>query len=106
RAVRMLEEHGDPGALFTVAAQRDRGRHLAGESGVAIDVLPLEMRLALEMVAHEETERRALEGELALLEAAWRQAEEIAAIADDLLTPPSVERWIEERRPETPPRGA
>jgi hypothetical protein len=42
-------------------------------------------RLALEMAANEDTERRALEGELAELEAAWRDAEEIAAIADTLL---------------------
>ena len=42
------------------------------------------MRLALEMASHEETERRAMEGELALLEAAWKNAEEIAAIADAL----------------------
>jgi hypothetical protein len=40
--------------------------------------------LALEMALHEATERRALEGELAVLEAAWREAEEIAAIADAL----------------------
>ena len=45
---------------------------------------PAPLRLALEMAPHEETERRALHGELALLEAAWRQAEEIAAIADRL----------------------
>ena len=41
-------------------------------------------RLALEMALHEESERRALEGELALLEAAWRDAESIAAVADKL----------------------
>lgn len=41
-------------------------------------------RLALEMAMHEETERRALEGELALLAAAWQEAEVIAAIADEL----------------------
>jgi hypothetical protein len=41
-------------------------------------------RLALEMALHEESERKAMEGELAELEAAWRQAEEIAAIADAL----------------------
>ncbi|HKN65718.1 MAG TPA: hypothetical protein VJW73_05540 [Gemmatimonadaceae bacterium] len=41
-------------------------------------------RLALEMAMHEETERRILEGELALLDAAWKEAEEIAAIADEL----------------------
>jgi hypothetical protein len=40
------------------------------------------------MAVHEEQERRALEGELMLLEAAGREAEEIAAISDDLLLPP------------------
>ena len=40
------------------------------------------------MALHEDTERVALEGELAVLEAAWREAEEIASIADNLLTPP------------------
>jgi hypothetical protein len=39
------------------------------------------------MAAHEESERRALEGELAELERAWQEAEEIAAIADGLLLP-------------------
>jgi hypothetical protein len=39
---------------------------------------------ALEMALHEEQERQALEGELAALETMWRQAEEIAAIADRL----------------------
>jgi hypothetical protein len=42
------------------------------------------------MAAHEETERRALEGELAPLERDWREAEEIAGIADDLLLPSGV----------------
>jgi hypothetical protein len=40
--------------------------------------------LALEMALHEEVERRALEGELAILQSAWREAEEIAALADRL----------------------
>jgi hypothetical protein len=40
--------------------------------------------LALEMALHEEQERRAMEGELSILEAAWRDAEPIAAIADRL----------------------
>ena len=40
--------------------------------------------LALEMALHEESERRALAGELAELEAAWREADEIAGIADAL----------------------
>ena len=46
--------------------------------------MPLVDRLALEMVAHEEAERAALDDELSALEAAWRDAEEIAAIVDSL----------------------
>lgn len=42
-------------------------------------------RLALEMAANEDAERKALAGELAQLREAWREAEEIAAIADHLL---------------------
>ena len=56
----------------------------------AIGAWGLESRLALEMALHESTERAALEGELRTLEAAWRDAEEIAGIADDLLLPPAV----------------
>jgi hypothetical protein len=40
--------------------------------------------LALEMALHEEQERRAMQGELSVLEAAWRDAEPIADIADRL----------------------
>ena len=47
------------------------------------EIIP-EIRLALEIAAHEETERRAMEGELKLLERQWRAAEEIAEIADRL----------------------
>jgi hypothetical protein len=47
--------------------------------------LPLEDRLALEIAVTEDAERDAMEGEMAELEAAWREAEEIAAIADGLL---------------------
>jgi hypothetical protein len=46
---------------------------------------PVPVQLALEMMTHEESERPALEGELSILEDAWREAEEIAAIADGLL---------------------
>jgi len=58
----------------TLAARKDMpGRALVPEGA-----------LALEMALHEESERRALEGELTLLQSAWREAEEIAAIADGL----------------------
>ncbi len=48
-------------------------------------------RLALEMALHEEAERAALQGELSALEAAWREAEEIAGISDSLLVPADVD---------------
>src|SRR3954469_12766025 len=60
---------------------------IGSEPQTALLDVPLVDRLALEMAAHEETERRALEGELAELEEAWRDADEIAAIADALLNP-------------------
>jgi hypothetical protein len=65
----------------------------AAESSLAS--FPSQMLLALEMATHEDIERRALEGELAMLEEAWRQAEEIAAIADDLALPAAAENDFE-----------
>lgn len=53
----------------------------------AISALPAAQRLALEMSLHEADERRALEGELAVLEQRWKEAEEIAAIGDDMFLP-------------------
>lgn len=60
--------------------------------------LPAPSRMALEMALHEEQERRALHGELKALEAAWKQAEEIAGISDDLLLPEGAEDFLEEHR--------
>jgi hypothetical protein len=68
-----------------------------------VSTLPAPTRLALEMALHEEAERRAIEGELAVLEAAWAEAEEIAGISDNMLLPASVEAKLEElKRPEGP----
>lgn len=65
-----------------------------------ISALPTATRLALEMALHEQAERRAIEGELALLEAAWAEAEEIAGISDGLFVPASVDaRLAELKRP-------
>lgn len=41
-------------------------------------------RLAVEMAMHEDAERSAMEGELAALEQAWKDAEEIGSIADKM----------------------
>ena len=55
-------------------------------------------RLALEMALHEDVERAALEGELEDLERAWRDAEEIAAIADDMFVPSGVRATLSRLR--------
>ena len=85
-AVQLIEASGDPERLFADLASR--------EDAALLHAQPVELRLALEMAAHEETERRAMSGELALLAAAWREAEEIAAISDQLLVPSEVEHRI------------
>ena len=82
----MLLTRADRGAGRT---ERWAGDHTAARA-CGTSVLDAQ-RLALEMAVHEETERRALEGELRVLEAAWRDAEEIAKIADDMFVPESVE---------------
>jgi hypothetical protein len=54
------------------------------EESALLHRLPDVDRLALEMAANEDAERQALDGELANLLEAWREAEEVAAIADRL----------------------
>jgi hypothetical protein len=54
----------------------------------ALHRMPRLYRLALEMSLHESSEQFALEQELAALERDWREAEEIAAIADKLIPAP------------------
>ena len=60
--------------------------------------LPTPYRLAFEMALHEEAERRAMDGELEGLERAWRDAEEIAEIADNLLVPASVDEQFKKMK--------
>lgn len=71
----------------------DDSKWVKGDSGLF--GLPGPHRLALEMALHEEAERRAMQGELDELERAWRDAEEIASISDNLLVPPSISQAIE-----------
>jgi hypothetical protein len=106
-AVRLIEQAGSVRGTFDLALREtiDSSRPFAsmgfrGSRGLpgSLSVLPREVKLALEMAAHEESERRALEGELGELERAWREAEAIAAIADDLLLPASAGTRLEELR--------
>ena len=69
---------------------------VGSEPATELLALPLVDRLALEMAAHEESERRAMSGELAELEAAWRSAEEIAEIADAMFDDEELETFKRE----------
>src|ERR1043166_350907 len=93
-AVRVLEQTPDP-AVLTARAATTVGSSWRGSKGEGLGALPVELRLALEMWSHEDAERRWLAGELLDLEQAWREAEELAAIADKLGIPEAVEARIE-----------
>lgn len=112
-AVDRIEEAGHPEAFLPLAAReaersfRDSGKTDLPEKKLerltkplpgSLAGLPVDLRLAVEMAAQEEAEREALEGELKGLEAMWRQAEEIAHIADNLLLPEGVEAFVREER--------
>lgn len=111
-AVRLATEHESPMITFERAARRPAKRRIWQEYGdttypILQPVWPMGMmlgglnpalRLALEMVSHEESERRAFEGELYLLEDAWKEAEEIAAISDDLFLPEEISNRLTEMK--------
>jgi len=99
-AVDMLDTRGTYGLLRDAAstkgtARTGLGRRASMGAGQLLH-LPAELRLALEMATHEDQERAALEGELAALENRWREAEEIASIADNLFVSPSVSSSLDE----------
>lgn len=100
-AVSHIDESGDADGFLHKTAERFsrfRGRRMMAKYRRvgAMSLMPVE-RLALEMAVHEEAERRAMEGELDRLAEEWKEAEEIAAIADDLFVSADVQEWIDER---------
>jgi hypothetical protein len=101
-AVKLLEDASSVETLYRDTAREARRRFESGFWNIGdpgtLRRMPAAMRLALEMAAHEEQERRALEGELSRLERAWQEAEEIAHIADGLLVPESVDRDLRRLR--------
>ena len=92
-AVAEIESSGHPSRFITDTANRGY-RGLRFRRG-HIRSFPQTTKLALEMALHEEQERRALEGELWILEQAWKEAEEIAAISDNLLLPAGTDAFFE-----------
>jgi len=112
-AVQRIESAGHPDAFLPIAARlAEEQRRTSGKATPtgrklkrmtkplpgSLAGLPEDVRLAVEMATQEQAEREALEGELKGLEAMWRQAEEIAHIADNLFVPSSVETFIDDER--------
>ena len=97
-AVTEIESHGHPSEFLHDVADGDRFLDKKGVPGY-INKMPKPTKLALEMALHEEQERRALNGELWLLERAWEQAEEIAAISDNLLLPEGADDFVTAHAP-------
>ena len=116
-AVSLLEEIGDPYRVLTSVQQRvgasagdDRWgagkkdfsgsnkRSMVKKLPGTLHTLAPRDRLALEMALHEESERRAMDGELAALELAWAEAEQIAKIADDMFLPASMNDQLDKLR--------
>jgi hypothetical protein len=94
-AVKEIEDAGSAEKYFL------RARDFVGSPGHKYSDLrgfPSHLRLAFEMAAHEESERAAMAGELAQLESDWREAEEIASIADNMFVPRAVSDFIQRHR--------
>jgi hypothetical protein len=97
-AVARIEAAGGPEPFLLAGlpgSDVSRGRARRAPAGM-VNKHPRATRLALEMALHEEQERRAMEGELWLLELAWQEDEEIAAISDGLLLPEGAKDFLEE----------
>ncbi|HEY8309415.1 MAG TPA: hypothetical protein VIG47_02610 [Gemmatimonadaceae bacterium] len=97
-AVQLVEQAGDAMKLLNTAASLATKTSWNATTQGRLSTIPLEARLALEMMTHEDAERRALEGELAVLEERWKEAEEIAGISDNMFLPASVTDWMQKLR--------
>ncbi|MGV3708018.1 MAG: hypothetical protein ACO1Q7_04190 [Gemmatimonas sp.] len=112
-AVGLLERFGSPeatlrqiqqvsGATGDAGVKRNKdGEVTLGKTPGALHNLPLQQRLALEMALHEESERRAMEGELKQLEQEWREAEVIAGIADAMFDSPQTLQKLQAMKQES-----
>ncbi|MEO5569262.1 MAG: hypothetical protein ABIR92_12265 [Gemmatimonadaceae bacterium] len=91
-AVDQIEASGNSSGYLESASRRNgwRGGRPVSVLNALRKLGPMNLtsteRLALEMAVHEETERRAVQGELTALKDAWADAEQIAAIVDGMLT--------------------
>ncbi len=91
-ATRLITDAGDPDQFIRSSGElrqtRRRKNSIFWDDSVGVLGLTGTERLALEIAVHEDAERHAMQGELRALEAAWKDAEEIAAISDGLFQRP------------------
>lgn len=83
RAIGLIEDRTKMEALLA-APDRFFPSWYTGKRPVGLGVVPREVRLAMLMASQETREREWLEGELALLEREWRDADRLAKISDGL----------------------
>ena len=95
-AVREIEIAGSPQQYFRRILKYGQTK---GFRYTNLSQYPEEMALAFEMASHEESERAAIEEDLAQLEADWREAEEIAAIADNMFLPQAITDFVSRHKP-------
>ena len=98
--VALIDAAGGPDRFGRWAASQRQAWGRLQQQGDTGDLqyIPVAARLAFEMAINEDAERRALEGELAHLEAAWREAESVASIADGLGMSERVDRTLQALR--------
>jgi hypothetical protein len=90
-ASRVADEHSETETALGIIAGRNRVHPMGGwPTPQHLAAYSRPDRLALEIIVTRDVETRALDGELEYLERAWREADEIASIADDLLVPESI----------------
>lgn len=89
-AVEMLEARGSASAVLSSVNAPSKYTRIQ-----TVKSLPRTWRLAAEMALHEESERAALAGELALLEWQWKEAERLAKISDSLALPDDIDTELD-----------
>lgn len=91
-ATRRITDAGDAERYIRTSSRlrhvRRRKNAIFWDDDVGVLGLTGTERLALEIAMNEDAERQAMQGELQALEEAWRDAEEIAAIADRMFVDP------------------
>ncbi|MEZ4457194.1 MAG: hypothetical protein R2882_11690 [Gemmatimonadales bacterium] len=97
-AVRWLEASGGPLGAFHTFSRSHLVRMPLDNTESRLTTLHAEVRLALEMALHEEEERRALAGELSVLEWVWQHEEMLADLADGLGQPADLEAQLDALR--------